>query len=80
MFGEEKQSDCFLKVSDMQQEEKKVLQVTKAIVIKFIEVGRIAFANFYEVFSKIFYEFFQAVMSNKKDLGDENRVENCRTF
>ncbi len=56
----------------MQQEEKMVLQVTKEIVVKFIEVGRISPVNFHEVFPKIFHEVSKAVVSNKKDLGDEN--------
>ncbi|MBN2124012.1 MAG: hypothetical protein JW821_06950 [Deltaproteobacteria bacterium] len=37
----------------MKQEDELVLKVTKEIVIKFIEVGRLSLNNFDEVFRKV---------------------------
>ena len=40
----------------MRQEQKMALQITKEIIVKFIEVGRISLTNFHEFFPHIFEE------------------------
>jgi hypothetical protein len=42
--------------ADVDQNQKQALQVTKEIVVKFIEIGRISPGNFPEFFSSIYNE------------------------
>ncbi|UCG13817.1 MAG: hypothetical protein JSU72_04920 [Deltaproteobacteria bacterium] len=44
----------------MTQDEEKILKVTKEIVVKFIEIGRVSPTQFESVFQNV----FQAVRSN----------------
>ncbi|WP_045212797.1 hypothetical protein [Desulfonatronovibrio magnus] len=45
----------------MNQAQKQALQVTKEIVVKFIEVGRISPSNCHELFSQIYKEVLQTI-------------------
>ncbi|MDO4767894.1 MAG: hypothetical protein Q4B25_07065 [Pseudomonadota bacterium] len=54
----------------MDQAQKQALQVTKEIVVKFIEVGRISPANFSEHFFPIYDEVYKTVTgSGSEDSG-----------
>ncbi len=58
----------------MRQEQKMALQITKEIVVKFIEVGRISPTNFHDFFPRIFEEVAKTLPvsedeSGKKDAG-----------
>ena len=55
----------------MDQREKLALQVTKEIVVKFIEIGRISPGNFPEFFSTIYREILETIESG----GGEGRGE-----
>ncbi len=46
----------------MDQAQKQALQVTKEIVVKFIEVGRISPNNCHEFFSQIYFEVLQTII------------------
>ena len=48
----------------MTQEEKQALQITKEIVVKFIEIGRISPGTFSEYFSSIYSEVLRTISSN----------------
>lgn len=50
---------------DMDKERKEALQVTKEIVVKFIEVQRISPANFSEMFPAI----YKVVLSSVREIG-----------
>ncbi len=50
----------------MDQAQKQALQVTKEIVVKFIEVGRISPNNCHEFFSQIYYEVLQTILNGDK--------------
>jgi hypothetical protein len=60
----------------MDQLQKQALQVTKEIVVKFIEVGRISPNNFPEFFSLIYEEILKNISSplpeQTRDSGSEN--------
>lgn len=45
----------------MDKIEKQALQVTKEIVVKFVETGRISPSNFNEYFSAIYKEVLQTI-------------------
>ncbi len=47
----------------MDQAQKQALQVTKEIVVKFIEVGRISPSNCHEFFSQIYFEVLRTIVS-----------------
>ncbi len=49
----------------MDQAEKQAVQVTKEIVVKFIEVGRISPGNFHEFFSPIYKEVLDTIRSRQ---------------
>ena len=49
----------------MTPEEKQALQVTKEIVVKFIEVGKITPSNFEEHFSAIYRRVLAAIHSGQ---------------
>jgi hypothetical protein len=55
----------------MDKTEQQALQVTKEIMVKFIEVGRISPTNFPEHFATIYEEVLQTVI-NKRD--DSNTI------
>ncbi len=57
----------------MDQAQKQALQVTKEIVVKFIEVGRISPSNCHEFFSQIYFEVLQTII--KGDQGDHEVVQ-----
>lgn len=48
----------------MTQEEKQALQITKEIVVKFIEIGRISPGTFSEYFASIYSEVLGTISSN----------------
>ncbi len=50
----------------MTQEEKQALQITKEIVVKFIEIGRISPGTFSEYFSSIYSEVLRTISSNSR--------------
>ncbi len=50
----------------MDQAEKQAVQVTKEIVVKFIEVGRISPGNFHEFFSPIYKEVLDTIRSRQE--------------
>ncbi|MFP4109727.1 MAG: hypothetical protein ACLFP9_04125 [Desulfonatronovibrio sp.] len=47
----------------MDQAQKQALQVTKEIVVKFIEVGRISPSNCHEFFSQIYAGVLQTIVN-----------------
>lgn len=51
----------------MDQIQKQALQVTKEIVVKFIEVGRISPANFSEYFAPIYDDVYRTVTKTNMD-------------
>jgi hypothetical protein len=53
------------------QREKLALQVTKEIVVKFIEIGRISPGNFPEFFSSIYKEILGTIDSGGDSAPDE---------
>ena len=53
----------------MKQEDELVLKVTKEIVIKFIEIGRLSVNNFDEVFRQIHYTVHDSFV--EKRLGEK---------
>ncbi|WP_028573774.1 hypothetical protein [Desulfonatronovibrio hydrogenovorans] len=50
----------------MDQAQKQALQVTKEIVVKFIEVGRISPNNCHEFFSQIYHEVLRTIVSGQE--------------
>jgi hypothetical protein len=50
----------------MDQAQKQALQVTKEIVVKFIEVGRISPNNCHEFFSQIYRGVLQTIVNGDK--------------
>jgi hypothetical protein len=46
------------------QNQKQALQVTKEIVVKFIEIGRISPGNFPEFFSSIYNEVLETISTS----------------
>lgn len=50
----------------MDQAEKQALLVTKEIIVKFIETGRISPSNFSEFFSSIYREVLQTIGQGTK--------------
>ncbi len=57
----------------MDKIQKQALQVTKEIVVKFIEVGRISPSNFSEHFSAIYADVVASVMEQEKVLADNGK-------
>ena len=55
----------------MDQAEKQAVQVTKEIVVKFIEVGRISPGNFHEFFSPIYKEVLDTIRSRQEQNGQK---------
>ncbi|OEU71185.1 MAG: hypothetical protein BA863_06270 [Desulfovibrio sp. S3730MH75] len=55
----------------MDKIEKQALQVTKEIVVKFIEVGRISPSNFTENFSSIYADVIASVRAQQKDATED---------
>lgn len=55
----------------MDQEQKQAVQVTKEIVVKFIEVGRISPGNFHEFFSPIYREVLSTIRAHQDQTGSE---------
>lgn len=51
----------------MDQSQKQALQITKEIVIKFIEVGRISPGNCQEFFSQIYHEILQTIQNSGQE-------------
>ncbi len=51
----------------MDQEQKQAVQVTKEIVVKFIEVGRISPGNFHEFFSPIYREVLSTIRAQHQE-------------
>lgn len=49
----------------MDQIQKQALQVTKEIIVKFIEVGRISPTNFAEFFEPIYDDVYRTVMKSE---------------
>ncbi len=49
----------------MDQLQKQALQVTKEIVVKFIEVGRISPSNFNEFFAPIYNEVLATIIAQR---------------
>ncbi len=59
----------------MDQAQKQALQVTKEIVVKFIEVGRISPSNCHEFFSQIYFEVLKTIVSSEDSLHQESPVQ-----
>lgn len=57
----------------MDKIQKQALQVTKEIVVKFIEVGRISPQNFSEHFSAIYADVVASVREQESLLADEGK-------
>ncbi len=55
----------------MEKLEKQALQVTKEIVVKFIEVGRISPANFPEYFSTIYKHVLETIATSSGQTSSE---------
>lgn len=55
----------------MDKTSKQALQVTKEIMVKFIEVGRVSPANFSEIFPKIYSDVLQAVNTQDRETKGE---------
>ncbi|MFW5731113.1 MAG: hypothetical protein ACOCV7_05640 [Desulfonatronovibrionaceae bacterium] len=51
----------------MDQSQKQALQVTKEIVIKFIEVGRISPGNCQEFFSQTYHQILQTIKNSDQE-------------
>lgn len=51
----------------MDQARKQALQVTKEIVVKFIEVGRISPSNCHEFFSQIYSEVLKTIVQEGRE-------------
>jgi hypothetical protein len=60
------------KEDQVDQREKLALQVTKEIIVKFIEIGRISPGNFPEFFSAIYREILGTIGSGGGDVPDED--------
>ncbi len=56
----------------MDQAEKQAVQVTKEIVVKFIEVGRISPGNFHEFFSPIYREVLATISSRREHSSNQD--------
>ncbi|MFO7726972.1 MAG: hypothetical protein R6X11_01450 [Desulfonatronovibrio sp.] len=56
----------------MDQAQKQALQVTKEIVVKFIEVGRISPSNCHEFFSQIYAGVLQTIVNGEYPDFEEN--------
>ena len=56
----------------MDQNQKQALQVTKEIVVKFIEIGRISPNNFPEFFSSIYNEVLATISGSDRPSGSED--------
>ncbi len=56
----------------MRQEQKMALQITKEIIVKFIEVGRISPANFHEFFPRIFEEVAKTLPPSEEENGKKD--------
>lgn len=54
----------------MRQEDELALRVSKEIVIKFIEVGRLSLNNFEEVFKQVYETVRGALLGTLDDLDD----------
>ncbi|MDY0274983.1 MAG: hypothetical protein RBR42_06025 [Desulfomicrobium sp.] len=54
----------------MDQIQKQALQVTKEIIVKFIEIGRISPANFAEFFEPIYDDVYRTVTKNRTITAD----------
>ncbi len=50
----------------MDQAQKQAIQVTKEIVVKFIEVGRISPGNFHEFFAPIYKEVLATIKAHEE--------------
>lgn len=59
----------------MDQAQKQALQVTKEIVVKFIEVGRISPGNCHEFFSQIYSEVLQTIINGGRSDQEGAQVE-----
>ncbi|WP_027177340.1 hypothetical protein [Maridesulfovibrio hydrothermalis] len=57
----------------MDKIQKQALQVTKEIVVKFIEVGRISPSNFSEHFSAIYADVVASVREQESNLADDGK-------
>jgi hypothetical protein len=57
----------------LDQREKLALQVTKEIVVKFIEIGRISPGNFPEFFSAIYKEILGTITGAEGGLEEEEK-------
>ena len=53
----------------MEKDNKQALQVTKEIVIKFIEVGRVSPTNFAEVFPAVYQEVLRTIAAEESSQG-----------
>ncbi|MGE4298266.1 MAG: hypothetical protein AB7E47_09590 [Desulfovibrionaceae bacterium] len=53
----------------MEKDTKQALQVTKEIVIKFIEVGRVSPTNFAEVFPAVYTEVLRTIAAGENGQG-----------
>ena len=58
----------------MDQIRKQALQVTKEIVVKFVEIGRISPANFQEYFAPIYEEVLRTIRREPLS-GDESSTD-----
>jgi hypothetical protein len=61
------------KEEQVDQREKLALQVTKEIVVKFIEIGRISPGNFPEFFSAIYREILETIAGGGADVADREQ-------
>ncbi len=59
----------------MDQAQKQALQVTKEIVVKFIEVGRISPSNCHDIFSEIYSEVLNTIVSKAPNIPSEDLTE-----
>jgi hypothetical protein len=50
----------------MEKLQKEILQITKEIVVKFVEVGRVTPANFADVFPSVYAVVLEAVGTEKQ--------------
>ncbi len=67
----------FLNIQEkiMDQAQKQALQVTKEIVVKFIEVGRISPSNCHDIFSEIYSEVLNTIVSKAPNIPSEDLTE-----
>ncbi|MFP4084163.1 MAG: hypothetical protein ACLFT1_06760 [Desulfonatronovibrio sp.] len=63
----------------MDQAQKQALQVTKEIVVKFIEVGRISPSNCHEFFSQIYAGVLQTIVNGDQLEFVENQAAEEKT-